>query len=66
MSPAGLSSGTRLDGNELQRQAGTEQEPGEPVGCDFGGSCREQGTHKMLWVVIGWQGSLAHHNWVVF
>lgn len=62
----GLSFGTHLDGDKLQRQAGTEQEPGEPERCDLGGSHREQGTHKMLWVVIGWWESLAHRNWVFF
>lgn len=62
----GLSFGTHFDGSDLPRQAGIEQEPGEPVGCDLGGSCREQRTHKILRVVIGWQESLAHHNWVFF
>jgi len=29
-------------------QAGMEQEPGEPVECDFGGSYREQRTHRKV------------------
>lgn len=62
----GLRFGTHSDGHELQRPAGIEQVPGEPEGCDLGGSYRKQGAHKMLGVVISWQESLAHHNWAFF
>lgn len=52
--------GTHLDDSELQGQAGTD----EPVGCDLGGSCRDQGTHRYVRDNDWWVESLAHHNWV--
>ena len=38
----GVGFGTHLNGRELQGQA----EPDEPVRCDPGGFCREQGTQR--------------------